>query len=206
MTEPTTGAPVQNLQPMTFELIQDDGRIAVYRALITDTAEPTTTFSMTVTAASPGQGPEMKALQGFLTEMRVSFWLPIQQTVPEESDDEPPGPFAPETEVMIEPGLYDTARVGVVDVAFVALTTAAGSEDTVNRRYGKVHRWKRTGSRKAQVNPVSGSGWIRPPNAPRPPTPVSQNHYYPVSASTFFVGTASSMTYYAYGAIEVQKH
>jgi len=61
MTESTASAPVQKLQPVPFKLVQDDGRIAVYRALITDTAEPTTTFSLTVTAASPGQWPCVKA-------------------------------------------------------------------------------------------------------------------------------------------------
>jgi hypothetical protein len=222
MTESTASAPGQKLQPAPFKLVRDDGRIAVYRALIPDTAEPTTTFSLTVTAASPGQGPEREALLRFLTEMRILFWLPAQQTVPEEfavleqfavpeestvpedSDDAPPDPFAPKTEVMIEPGLYDTAREGVVDVAFVAQTTAAGSEDTVNRRYGKVHRWTRAGNRNATVNPVSGSGFIRPPNAPRAPRPVSQNNYYSVGARTFFVGTASSMIYFAYGNVTRQ--
>ena len=223
MTEPTSAAPVQKLQPAPFKLVQDDGRIAVYRALIADTAEPTTTFSLTVTAGSPGQGPERKALLGFLTEMRILFWLPVQQTVPEEfavleefavpvestvpeeSDDAPPDPFAPKTEVMIEPGLYDTAREGVVDVAFVAQTTTR-TLDTLNRTYGRVHRWTRAGNRSATVNPVSGSGWIRPPNAPHPPTPVSQNHYYSVGARTFWVGTPSSLIYYAYGNVTLQKH
>jgi hypothetical protein len=216
MTQPPPDEPVQELQRMKFEEVQKDGRIAVYRALVKNSAQPDTTFSMTVTAGSPRDGKEEAALQKFLNEMTSAFTL-LDASPPAYADDEEDEPFDPATQVMLQPGVADTAREDLVGFAVAVNTTAYPVPGTTTDdpvpvetmpegdialratagppRYGREHRWT-TGRGKTwmTVVVVGGQGWIR-----KPWQGVSHPHNYHRYVQTLWVGSNNSVTYNFYG-------
>jgi hypothetical protein len=209
MTQPPPDEPVQELQPMKFEQVQDDGHIAVYRALYDNRTEPGTTFSLTVTAGSPGDERESTALKEFLDGIKAAFTL-LDASLPEYPGDEPDEPFNPVTEVLIEPGVADSAGPDSGGFAVVAQTTAypvaapittegdmevEASYTAGPPRYGREHRWAtRSGKTWMTVVVVGGRGWIRPWRQA-----VSQPHGYHRYVQTLFVGSDTSVTYNFYG-------
>lgn len=174
---------VVSLQAVSFESIPSDPKLAVYQALIVDQANfPGITYSLTVTAASPGDDPVgKKALQDFLDEIRAG--LEVLPGPPQESlDDEVPEPFNPDQQVMFEFELIESTRPEPVDVGLVVETTtgfdiqvepldaagvnAAGPE--VEARFtvgpgGKEHYWTSNTPAWARVDVVTGRGNIRNP-------------------------------------------
>src|SRR5436309_12133084 len=95
-----TEAGVMNLQPVHFDQIQKEGPLAIYQALIQNPSEPGTEYSLTVTAASPAEGPETTALDIFLNQIKAAFSL-LPAPVQEDPDTGLPDLFDPKNEVLI---------------------------------------------------------------------------------------------------------
>lgn len=193
---------------MKFEEVQNDGHIAVYRALVKNRDQPDTTFSMTVTVGSPRDDKEAADLQAFLNGMTSAFTL-LDAAPPAYAGEEEDEPFDPATQVMLQPGVADTARKDLVGFA-VAVNTAVGpvavettpEGDMAVRgfqagppRYGREHRWTTGGGKTwMTVVVVGGQGWIR-----KPRQGISHPHGYHRYVQTLWVGSNTSVTYNFYG-------
>jgi hypothetical protein len=203
MTQAPEGSGVQDLQPVTFTLIKDDGVLAVYQALIEARNDPGTVFSLTATTASPGAGPAGTALLQCLDEIRAAFTV-LDQPGPADPVEQKPAPFDPVAEVQIEPGLARTDRDRPVYAALTAQATA-GTPTTL--RYKKRQRWKSSGGKSwATVRVQGGNGTIRPPacwvsprRAGTTSTVASPDTYETYSDTVTLSGTSAMMLYILYG-------
>jgi hypothetical protein len=206
-----TEAGVPNLQPVKFEPIQNDGRLAVYQALIRNPSEPGTEYSLTVTAASPAEGPETTALQEFLNEMQVAFSL-LPAPVPEDRVTEAPDPFDAKNEVLIEPGVVTLGREGPVGVAVAVETVTGYDKQSLIKRVirifykttvgaGKDHRWTAKGNvpQQATVIVKKGYGTVKATKPPSQNVQVGSKKYYATGKVVTVHGTIR-MTYYLYGS------
>lgn len=206
-----TEAGAMNLQPVKFERIRDSGGLTVYQALIRNPSEPGTEYSLTVTAASPAEGPETTALQALLDEMQVAFSL-IPAPVPEDRVTEAPDPFDAKNEVLIEPGVVTLGRDGPVGVAVAVETTTGYDKLSMIKRVirtfykttvsaGKDHRWTAKGnvSQQATVIVKKGYGTVKATKPPFQNVKVRRAKYYATGTVVTVHGTIR-MTYYLYGS------
>jgi hypothetical protein len=201
-----------NLQPVSFEPIRNDGRLAVYQALIRNPSEPGTEYSLTVTAASPAKGPETTALQEFLNEIRAAFSL-LPAPLPEDRDTGVPDSFNPENEVLIEPGVVTLGREGPVGVAVAVETMTGYDKQSLIKRVirifykttvgpnGKDHRWTAKGNQPQQATIVvkKGYGTVKATKPPFQNVQVRSAKYYATGKVVTVHGTIR-MTYYLYGS------
>jgi hypothetical protein len=160
MTQPSEDFLVHELQPVTFKLVQDDGHLAVYRALAEDLAKSRTVFSLTATTASPVDAEERTAQLESLNEIKAAFYT-LNKPGPPNAVTMEPEPFDPVTEVMIEIGLADPTGKSPVSFAAAVQATVSGTKVTV--RKVKPHVWSTGGSAAwATLNVSGGAGTVQP--------------------------------------------
>jgi hypothetical protein len=206
---PWTEIPTLGLQPLDFKKLpppSGDSGVVVYQALVKSAAPCTPTFSLTVTAAAPGEDQQAeRELQCLLRTMQALFLLTDQG--PDEGlyDDPEPGPFNPDTEIEIAPALVGRNEIeetfGVVmvletavdgsteaEAAPAALSAAPITRDRVPA--GRDHKYTHYSSPMwAKVTPSRGSGSVR--SRGNPPHPVPGSAY----GRTVFVHGYSFMRY-----------
>jgi hypothetical protein len=118
------GNPVGKLQPLSFQLISDDGHAALYRALVADGKAPgSPVFSVTVTVASSVRRDAGKELETSLGEMKAAFVL-LSEPPPDNGESGDEEPFDINTQMRIELGLASFDGAEPVGVAVTAETTA----------------------------------------------------------------------------------
>lgn len=187
---PWTEIPTLGLQPLDFKKLPPppgDSGVVVYQALVKSAAPCTPTFSLTVTAASPGDDQQAeRELQCLLGTMRARFLLTDQGPDEGPHDDPEPGPFDPDTEIEIAPALVGREKIKeTFGVIMVLETAVAGSteaesdpaaltatripEDTVPA--GRDHKYTSSYRMWAYVTPSRGSGTIRSYYTPSHPVP-----------------------------------
>ena len=208
MTQPPKDPPVQKLQPVAFTKISDyDGHLAVYRALVEDSAKSGTVFSLTATTASPGDGELGTAMLRSLNEIRAAFFV-LDKPSPNPVTMEPE-PFYPETEVMIEIGVAKSARKGPVSFDMIVQGTVPAGQPRTIRKGGRDETWHTSiNNVSATVNVTVGMGTIAP-KAKLLPDPhgynaynsaINTSHEYLTKEShTVTLHTDSKMTYTLYG-------
>ena len=131
-SSPGTEDPVVSLQPLRFDKVQDDGRVAVFQTKIPDIQMPNVPAPiLTVSVPSPdGDAAAAQEINEFLNEMRAGFAL-TGGKVDEESGDDPE-PFNPAKEILFTfgpPGPDSTQ--GAVGMTVVVQTTV--EETTVEQ-------------------------------------------------------------------------
>jgi hypothetical protein len=186
---PGTDGPVYSedpgvaLRPLTFELRKDDGREAVFEALVDDSEAPgAPVYALTVTIASPGGDRSARAdIDAFLKAILAGFIItdPFSEAHP--PDDRDPLPDV-RLETLLELRLVRLRTPdGIVGVTAVVRTTVLGEgslapiadaaapgariiEADVRERVlrGKDHMWKAAGGLKtATATARSNRGTIR---------------------------------------------
>jgi hypothetical protein len=121
-SNPGTESPVADLQPVTFQPIENDGEKAIYRALVHDQSTPSgPVCSLTVTVASPVSDEDKQQVQAFLEEMRAGLAL-LPEPNPEDGKPEDLGPFDPDT-IQLELELLRPTGPGTFGVAVTVETT-----------------------------------------------------------------------------------
>jgi hypothetical protein len=193
-SNPGAESPVPDLQPITFQPIQDDGQKAIYRALIYGRNAPRgAVCSLTVTVASPITDQDKQELQAFLEGMRAGLVL-LPEPNPGDGMPEDPGPFDPDT-IRFELELLEPTGPGPFGVAVTVETTTGldpgiktttgpapeGKSRPAEDKHGVVlagrdQFWSASGGAplKGTVTPSGGSGNIRSPRTP--PKDVSPDH------------------------------
>lgn len=201
MTQPSEDFLVHELQPVTFKLVQDDGHLAVYRALAEDLAKSRTVFSLTATTASPVDAQERTAQLESLNEIKAAFYT-LNKPGPPNAVTTEPEPFDPVTEVMIEIGLADPAGTSPVSFAAAVQATVSGTKVTVRR--GKAHVWKSGSAAWATLNVSGGAGTVQPQaqllSAPYGyQNNINAIHEYRTYSNKVTLSTGLQMTYILYG-------
>ena len=94
--------PILDLQPLNFKPVPSNPRLIAYQALIKSPAPGIPMFSLTVTAASPGDDQQAERdLQSLLqSNMRAGVLVADGATRQDTPDD--PEPFNPDTEIEIK--------------------------------------------------------------------------------------------------------
>jgi hypothetical protein len=120
--------PVDNLQPLKFKLIDDDGHAALYQALVDGPGVPgSLVFAINLTIASSVQRSSPKQLQALLSGMKAAFRA-VPALLPDNStpDNSTPGDdelFNISAEVMIELSVAKSGSPGPVNVDVTVETT-----------------------------------------------------------------------------------
>ncbi len=170
MTDYGAGSPVGSLQPMNFQPVTYEGKLAVYQARAQDEGAPGAVLALTITTASPGQGTDKeKEFLAFLNTMTVGFAL-LDEPLPEPSGTGDPEPFDPGSQLLMKPELITVSRPGITGVA-LTVQTATGLDpvppgviyhdlgDTVPA--GRDHYWVTDGGyNQATVTVLSGRGQV----------------------------------------------
>jgi hypothetical protein len=163
------------LQPVSFEEIQNNGKLAVYQARLEYPDVPgSPVFALTATTAAPASTEEKAALLGVLNQIRAGFAF-LGEPVPEELDDTP-DLFDPQTDIRLEPSLISIGRPGPVGVAATVEATTGTDQPTTGpdepRKYYTVtvpqnrdHHWHSMSGKKtrATVTVGKGDGTVSPP-------------------------------------------
>ena len=202
--------PVGQLTPLHFELDHDDGREAVYRAVVKDeTAPRSPEYALMVTVDSSIRQDAEPQLQTFLDGMMGGFVL-LPEPVPEDGGPDDGQPFDIGTQIQFEPRLLSLEGAGPVGVAVTVETPtgigqapigsdpASGTATEPGRLYrvgpNQDHNWYARGNNRftATVRPRSGYGTIR-----NPVTPVDAGGTYRLTASRVIVhgDPPAGMTY-----------
>jgi len=183
---PWTEIPTLRLQPLDFKKLppqSGDSGVVVYQALAKSAAPCTPTFSLTVTAASPGKDQQAeRELQYLLRTMRARFLLTDQGPDKDPHDEPEPGPFNPDTEIEIAPALVGQEKIketfGVIMVLETAVdgSTEAEADQAALAAGGTVpagrdHKYTHSAPMWAYVTPSRGSGSVRSAGNPRHPVP-----------------------------------
>jgi hypothetical protein len=125
--------PVNGLQPIKFQPIQDDGHAALYRALAENPGVPgSPVLAINLTIASSVQQSSPKELQALLNGMKAAFTVLPEPPEPTEPPEPPPdngtssddGLFNISAQMMIQIGVdqYDGPGPVAVDVAVETTT------------------------------------------------------------------------------------
>lgn len=169
--------PILDLQPLNFKPVPSDPRLIAYQALIKSPAPGIPMFSLTVTAASPGDDQQAERdLQSLLSNMRAGVLVADGGPVEDPPDD--PEPFNPDTEIEIKAELVESGTTertfGVIMViqtavdsgteaeADLAAPAAAASAD-YKVPQGREHKFTANHRMFATVTAIAGSGSLRPP-------------------------------------------
>lgn len=173
MTDYGVKSPAGSLQPMNFQPVTYDGKLAVYQARAQDEGAPGAVLALTITTASPGRGTDTeKEFLAFLNTMTAGFAL-LDEPLPEPSGTGDPEPFDPGSQLLMKPELITVSRPGITGVA-LTVQTATGLDpvppgvihhdlgDTVPA--GRDHHWVTDGGyNQAKVTVQSGRGQVRWP-------------------------------------------
>jgi hypothetical protein len=205
---PWTEIPTLGLQRLDFKKLPPppgDRRVVVYQALVESAAPCTPTFSLTVTAASPGHDEQAeRELQCLLGTMRARFLLTDHGPDEGPHDDPEPRPFNPDTEIEIAPALVGQEKIeetfGVIMVLETAVDGSTEAEAdqaalaAARSAYGTVpkerdHKYTSSVRMWATVTPSRGSGSVR--SSGNPPHPVAGSAY----GRTVFVHGDTYMVY-----------
>jgi hypothetical protein len=176
-SSPWAENPISELQPLNFKPVPTDPRLVAYQALIKSPAPGMPMFSVTVTAASPGDDQQAeRELQSLLSNMRAGLLVTEGGPVQDAPDD--PEPFNPDTEIEIKVELVEqgtTERTfGVIMVIQTAVDSGTEAEadlaapTAVPSPYytapkKKRHKFTATHPMYATVTANGGSGSLRPP-------------------------------------------
>jgi hypothetical protein len=110
------------LQPLQFELERDDGRAAVYQAVVKDeTAPRSPVYALRVTVASSIRKDSGPQLETFLGGMMAAFAL-LPEPVPEDDGPDDGEPFDIRTQIQFAPALVSLDGAGPVGVAMAVQT------------------------------------------------------------------------------------
>lgn len=201
---------VEDLQPVTFELVvQDDPRVVVYQGRVEDRAHyPDAEYLLRVTAASPGEDEQMMAaLREFLGQIRAGF-SPFDEPDPGDPGDEAPEPFDPGIHTKLEfaqvksaPPLPDGVGMVVQTTTEYQVVQATTGNDMQLRDFkgtvgpgGKDHYWNSNYWAWARVDALQGNGRIRWPREP-----VAAVNQYSRWRKTIIVHGVSALTYRFHG-------
>jgi hypothetical protein len=183
---PWAEIPTLELQPLDFkELPPPPGGsgVVVYQALVKSAAPCTPTFSLTVTAAAPGNDQAKRELQSLLDTMQARFLLTDQGPDKGPHDDPEPGSFNPDTEIEIAPALVGREKIketfGVIMVLETAVDGSTEAEADpaalaaapiayARVPKGRDHKYTSSDPMWATVTPSRGSGSVRPPRVQVP--------------------------------------
>jgi hypothetical protein len=182
-SNPWAENPISELQPLNFKPVHpSDPRLVAYQALIKSPAPGIPMFSVTVSAASPGDDQQAeRELQSLLSNMRAGLLVTEGGPVQDAPDD--PKPFNPDTEIEIKIELVEqgtTERTFGVIMAIqtavdsgteaeadqAALAAARSAHGTVPK--GRDHKYTAPRRMWATVTSISGSGSVRSPVDPVP--------------------------------------
>jgi len=181
-----------DLQPLNFKPVPSDPRLVAYQALIKSPAPRMPMFSLTVTAASPGDDQQAeRELQSLLSNMRAGSLVTEGGPVQDAPDD--PEPFNPDTEIefkieLVEQGTTERT-FGVIMVIQTAVDSGSEAEAdqaalaAARSLYGTVpkkrdHKYTAPSSRWATVTSTSGSGSVRSPVSPVPSASGGSGYAY----------------------------
>ena len=177
-SNPWAEIPIIGLQPLNFKPVHtSDPRLVAYQALIKSPAPGMPTFSVTVTAASPGDDQQAeRELQSLLSNMRAGVLVTDAGPVQDPQDD--PEPFNPDTEIEIKIELVEqgtTERTfGVIMVIQTAVDSGTEAEADLaapvaapNPNFtapkNKRHKFTAKHPMFATVTAIGGSGSLSPP-------------------------------------------
>jgi hypothetical protein len=161
--------PVANLQPLNFLKKSDNRSQAVYQAEINNADAA---YTLTVTAASPGDDQQAQNIKEFLADMVVRFELTTPITL---GDPGPIQSFDVKTGILIEPDLVKApSGPGPFGITMTLQTTVGpDSSGSLAGPFairgivlgGKSHTYRaRHGRATATVTALQGSGWISSPD------------------------------------------
>ena len=118
--------PILDLQPLNFKPVPSDPRLIAYQALIKSPAPGIPMFSLTVTAASPGDDQQAERdLQSLLSNMRAGVLVADGGPVEDPPDD--PEPFNPDTEIEIKAELVESGTTERTFGVIMVIQTAVDS-------------------------------------------------------------------------------
>ncbi len=160
--------PAKDLKPLIFLPRSDNGIQAVYQAEINNADAA---YTLTVTAASPGNEQQAQEIKEFLADMVARFEL----TTPIPGEIQEPAPFDVNTGILIEPDLVRAhTGTGPFGITMTMQTTVGpdSSEPPAGPFAirgvvlgGKSHTYRaRHRSATATVRALQGNGWISSPN------------------------------------------
>jgi hypothetical protein len=174
---PDVENPQVDLRPLVFGPKKDNGKEAVFQALIDDSDAPgAPMYALTVTTASLDDKEEAE-FRKFLDEMRAGFVLTAPNPDEEPCDDKEPDPFNIDTQTQFEPDLVRLTLNGNFGITAVVQTAVIGESPEAEGpvtdgpiRYrarvqaGKEHRYTAVrGLKTATVTARQGRGTIRRP-------------------------------------------
>lgn len=178
---PWAEIPMLELEPLNFKPLSSDSDVVIYRALINSTGPGKPTFSVTVTAASPGEDQQAEAeLESLLGNMRARFLLADRG--PDEGlyDDREPESFNRYREILIEPRLAEPAEIkGAFGVIMVLQTAVEGAALVASVQ----QELARICSRVRQIRALTAY--------PPPSVPKGRDHKYTASSRMWATVTPS---------------
>jgi hypothetical protein len=221
MTEQPSGVgpgnPVGKLQPLSFQLVADDGQAALYEALVADGKAPgSPVFAVTVTVASSVRREAGKELEASLSEMKAAFVL-LPEPPPGNGGPGDEEPFDISTQMQIELRLASFDGAGPVGVAVTVETTTGivpapvGSDpDVGTAAEGDLPRtvgaglddyWHAYPDQRftATVKPSAGQGTIRNPQA----NVYTGGTYYLTAKAVIVHAAQRAMTYSLTGSFRL---
>jgi hypothetical protein len=128
-SHPWAEIPILDLKPLNFKKLPpppDDSRVVAYQALIKSPEPGMPMYSLTVTAASPGDDQQAeRELQSLLSNMRAALLVTAGGPVQDPPDD--PEPFNPDTEIEIKTELVAQGTTERTFGVIMVLQTAVDS-------------------------------------------------------------------------------
>lgn len=183
---PGADYPVADLQPLPFQLKDDNGTAAIFQARI-DNGDAV--YTLTVTTVSPGNDQQQKKqLDAFLAAMRAKFTLITLNSGVDPVGDQQPEPFDVNLGTLIVPDLVmvrtGTGPFGVMMTVLTAVEpeltqTEEGLAQPRGDLVGHVspqhdhYYTARDGVDSAAVWAVGGSGTVRTAQPSVPPLPIT---------------------------------
>jgi hypothetical protein len=152
-----------NLQPLDFQLLQDDGHTIRYEAVRQHTAAPAqAVYALVVSAPSPAAPADRERLEQLLRELKADFHLvaPIEEDTSDLPGEDPTAGLDESSRLSFEAELRDVNRNCLGD-AGVDLLVAV--DPSINN--GEVDTWKAIGGivRSAKIKVTTGQAELEVP-------------------------------------------